>query len=283
MGLTGVILNATFSLKSIQTAYIRQEVIKAKNLDEILELCDQSADWTYTAAWIDCFPKRMNIGRGIFIRGEHASIEDLEKNKQIEPLLVKDKKKLKVHYYLPSSILTKQLVEIFNFLYYITHKKMSKTITNFDTFFYPLDFLHNWNKLYGRGGFIQYHFVLPKDTSKLGVKEILIKISDCEIGSFLGVLKFLGKQEGYMSFPMEGYSMALDFPIKNGLFEFLNKLDEVILALGGRLYLAKDARMSEEMFIKSYLQANRFINIVKKINKNYKFRSLQSVRLGITQ
>ena len=284
MGLTGVILNATLSLIPVETAYIRQEAIKAKNLDHLMDLFEESETWTYSMAWIDCLVKGNKLGRGLIMRGEHATLADLEtKDQKRNPLILKPAKKLNVPINFPGFALNGLTVRLFNMLYY--HKQlrsMVKSIVTYDTFFYPLDSISNWNRIYGKRGFTQYQFILPKDVSRAGLTKILEKIAERSMGSFLAVLKLYGKQNGYLPFAMEGFSLALDFPITDGLFEFLEELDEIVLEYGGRLYLTKDVRMNKRMFMQSYPNVERFIDNVKHINHDSKFRSFQSDRVGIT-
>lgn len=130
---------------------------------------------------------------------------------------------------------------------------------------------------------MQYQFVLPMATSKEGLQKILAEISKQGMGSFLAVLKLFGESDGLVSFPLRGYTLALDFPIRDGLFEFLHDLDKIVLALGGRLYLTKDARMKRDTFWESYPNANEFQELVKKFNPDFRWRSMQSDRLGITK
>jgi FAD/FMN-containing dehydrogenase len=149
-------------------------------------------------------------------------------------------------------------------------------------FFYPLDAVLHWNRLYGRTGFVQYQCVLPKAGGTQGLVEILRRISQRGLGSFLAVLKLFGPQDSLISFPMEGYTLALDFPIRQGLLAFLDDLDRIVLAYGGRLYLSKDARMQRDVFWQSYPHSQKFFAIVQKYNPGFHFRSVQSDRIGIT-
>jgi len=284
MGLTGVILTATFQLKPIGTAYIKCEMVKAKNLIEIMDLFEKSNDWTYTVAWIDCLSKGENMGRSIMIRGDHALKEELpaHKNGNI-PLKTKNRRRINIPFYFPSFILNPITVKIFNSIYYSRlTRSPKKSIIDYDSFFFPLDSIRHWNKMYGKKGFTQYQFVLPKNKSFEGLVEVFDKIREKGEGPFLAVLKLFGKQEGILSFPMEGYTLSLDFPIRDGLFEFFDELDSIVLKNGGRIYLAKDVRMSRDMFFKSYPNAVKFVNKIKELNQNLKFSSLQSERLGIT-
>lgn len=270
MGLTGIILSAKFKLKNIETAYIRQESIKAENLDEIFKLFDESEDWTYNVAWIDCLQKGKNIGRSILMRGEHAFKHQLPSKLQEKPLRLKKKLNLTVPFYFPNFVLNNLTVRIFNFLYFNKQtKKEVKNNVDYETFFYPLDIANDWNKIYGKGGFIQYQFVIPKEKGKEGMKEILETIAKSGNGSFLAVLKLFGKNnaEAYNSFPIEGYTLALDFKVNAKLKHLIKKLDEVVEAYGGRIYLTKDSMSKSSLT--NYLQ-----NV-----QNPKFVSLQHKRI----
>ena len=173
-------------------------------------------------------------------------------------------------------------VKAFNFLFY--HKNFKKEINHvigYEPFFYPLDAIQHWNRGYGRNGFVQYQFVLPLEAKK-GLVEILNRISNKGLGSFLAVLKIFGKQESMISFPKEGFTLALDFPVKKGLLEFLDELDQVVLQYGGRLYMSKDARMKPEILQHGYPDLEKFKDIVRKFNPDGKIRSIQSDRLFLT-
>lgn len=283
MGLTGVITRVKFRLKPITTAYIRQQQIKARNLDELLDLFEQHRHATYSMAWIDCLQKGSSFGRSILITGEHATEEELSAQQRKAPLQLPLKKKLSVPFHLPGFVLNTFTVKAFNALYYAkNYKKVMTGVVPYEPFFYPLDAILHWNRGYGRSGFVQYQFVLPLER-KEGLVAILRRISDKGWGSFLAVLKVFGQQHDLISFPMEGYTLALDFPVRKGLFAFLDELDELVLQYGGRLYLSKDARMKQEMFWKSYPHAERFAAIVQRYNPGQRFTSLQSDRLLITR
>ncbi len=274
MGLTGIILTAKFKLKNIESAYIRQESIKAENLDEIFRLFEESESWTYTVAWIDCLQKGKNIGRSILMRGEHAFQHELPQNLKDKPLRLKKKFEPTVPFYFPGFVLNALTVKIFNLLYF--NKQRSKEIKNFidyETFFYPLDAIHEWNRIYGKSGFIQYQMVIPKETGKEGMKRILETIANSGNGSFLAVLKLFGKNnpEAYNSFPVEGYTLALDFKVNSKLKKLVDQLDQIVQEFGGRIYLTKDSmsRSSLTNYLKN-TQSSKFVSLQHKriINNN---------------
>jgi decaprenylphospho-beta-D-ribofuranose 2-oxidase len=281
MGLTGVITRAKFDLKKIESSYIKQKQIKASNLEEVLHLFDEFKEYTYSVAWIDCLKKGKHFGRSILILGEHAALDQLDDEKRKSPLALPKKKKITFPFQLPSFILNSLTVKAFNFLYYSKNlKREINNIVSYEPFFYPLDAILHWNRGYGKKGFVQYQFVLPIE-SKQGLIEILQRISDKGLGSFLAVLKVFGDQNDLISFPMRGYTLALDFPVRKGLFEFLNELDKIVLQYGGRLYLSKDARMESETFWTSYNNAKKFQEIIKIYNPQGLISSDQSRRLQI--
>ncbi|MBD78947.1 MAG: FAD-linked oxidase [Crocinitomicaceae bacterium] len=284
MGLTGMILQVTFRLKKIESSFIDQRSIKAKNLDELVDLFRENENATYSVSWIDCLQTGKSKGRGLILLGEHARIDQLNTKQGKNPLKLHQASKVTFPLNAPPNSTNKITVKAFNTAYY--GKQLSKeqhSIIHYDPFFYPLDAILKWNRIYGKKGFLQYQFVIPFGQSNEGMQRVLDKIREYGHASPLVVLKLFGKQDDFISFPMEGFTLALDFPIRRGLFEFLDALDKMILDLGGRHYLTKDARMAKETFFKGYPNAEEFVRRIKKYNPNYLFSSLQSERLGLTQ
>ncbi|WP_312902847.1 FAD-binding oxidoreductase [Chryseobacterium taichungense] len=268
MGLTGIILSAKFKLKNIQSAYIRQESIKAENLDEIFRLFEESEKWTYTVAWIDCLQKGKNIGRSILMRGEHAFQHELPQNFKDKPLRLKKKFEPTVPFYFPGFVLNAFTVRIFNYFYFKKQsKKEVKNFIDYETFFYPLDFVKDWNKIYGKSGFIQYQMMIPKESGREGMKKILETIANSGNGSFLAVLKLYGKEnpQAYNSFPFEGYSLALDFKVNSKLKKLIERLDDIVEEYNGKIYLTKDSmsRSSLTNYLKN-VQSSKFVSLQHK-------------------
>jgi FAD/FMN-containing dehydrogenase len=282
-GLTGLILSATLRLKKIQTSYIVETKVKCENIDKVLDAFERYEQSTYSVAWIDCVTTGNSLGRSILMVGEHAEKEQLPSFNKKKPLLVHKKGKLNIPFNLPSFTLNPFTIKAFNSFYYYCGKEgVTNSIVHYDSFFYPLDSINNWNRIYGKKGFLQYQFVVPKNGGKIAIKDILNRIAQNGTGSFLAVLKAFGKEnENYLSFPMEGYTLALDFKISDKLFPFLKILDKVVLSYGGRLYLTKDVRMSKETFYKSYKNAEKFVDLKNLIDKDRVFQSIQSNRLEI--
>lgn len=272
MGLTGIILSAKIKLKNIETAYIRQESIKANNLDEIFQLFDESEDWTYNVAWIDCLQKGKNIGKSILMRGEHALKGEIPTAKTKTPLRLKPKFSPSVPFYFPGFVLNSLSIKIFNWLYYAKQRaRQVNSFIDYETFFYPLDAIKNWNRIYGKKGFIQYQMVIPKEHGKEGMRQILETIAQSGNGSFLAVLKLFGKNnpEAYNSFPQEGYTLALDFKVNSKLPKLVSQLDDIVEKFGGRIYLTKDSMSRSSLT--NYLQnvdSHKFVSLQhKRINQ----------------
>jgi len=282
MGLTGIVVSVRFQLKKIETSYIHQTTIRANNLTELLDLFEQNKHFTYSVAWIDCLKKGKGFGRSVLMLGEHATASQLNEKQKQNPLALPKKKAITFPFYLPSWVLNNFTVKLFNFFYYHKNFKKKKTGNiSYEPFFYPLDAILHWNRGYGKKGFVQYQFVIPLE-HKHGLVTILNKISEKGWGSFLAVLKVFGEQSDLISFPMEGYTLALDFPVRGNLFEFLDELDEIVLQYGGRIYLSKDARMRSDKFWKGYSNAKKFASVIGKYNAKKKFTSVLSSRLSIT-
>lgn len=282
MGLTGLITRVKFRLKKIATSYIKQKQIKARNLEHIIELFEEYKHYTYSVAWIDCLKKGNHFGRSILILGEHAELNELPEKFRNEPLRLPPGKQITFPFNLPSFVLNSFTVKLFNMLYYGKNlKPVIDNVVSYEPFFYPLDAVLHWNRGYGKKGFVQYQFVLPM-SARQGLVEILHRISDKGLGSFLAVLKVFGKQESMISFPTEGYTLALDIPVRDGLFEVLDELDQLVLKHGGRLYMSKDARMKASVLEAGYPRLNEFKSIVRKYNPVGWLRSVQSDRLHLT-
>jgi FAD/FMN-containing dehydrogenase len=282
MGLTGIITRVKFRLKKIETAYIRQRQIRAAGLEALIGLFETHSRCNYSVAWIDCLKKGREFGRGVLMLGEHARPEELNARQRESPLRPPAKARISLPFNLPSGLLNRFTVSAFNQLYYSLHAgRGTERIVPYEPFFYPLDAVLHWNRIYGSRGFLQYQFVLPLD-AKAGLVEIMNRISDRGMGSFLAVLKVFGRQESLIAFPQEGYTLALDFPVRPGLPDFLDALDGIVLRHGGRIYMSKDARMKPGTLSKGYPGLEKFKDIVRKYNPGGRIRSLLSDRLLLT-
>jgi decaprenylphospho-beta-D-ribofuranose 2-oxidase len=274
MGLTGVILAATMQLKPIQSSQIIQTTIKTNCLEEVCEQFEKNQTSTYSVAWIDCLASGKQLGRSLLMLGDHA---------QNGALGLAKPKAFNLPFEVPQGVLNHYSIKAFNALYFhkdLVGKKIS-TIA-FEPYFYPLDTIGNWNRLYGRAGFVQYQFALPKAVGVQGLKQILVAIVESGKGSFLAVLKAFGRaNENYLSFPVEGYTLALDFKMSLTTIELINRLDKMVVSMGGKIYLTKDALMSEETFKTTYPQWEEFEEVRARFEAIGKFSSNQSKRLGL--
>lgn len=282
MGLTGIILSAAIKLQAVKTGWVKQKTLVAKNLDEVIDLFETSTSSTYSVAWIDCMQKKENIGRSIVMLAEHAEINDLDEERKSSPFNIPKKKKIIIPIYFPSWLLNSWLVSLFNSIFYWKNKRNSKEkLIDWDSYFYPLDKIHGWNKVYGRNGFAQFQCVIPLENSREGLSQLLNAIEKAGVGSFLSVLKRFGSQNGRFSFPMKGYTLALDFPINKKTLALMDELDKITIKYNGRFYLAKDSRMSKTTLINSEKRLKNYQDFRNKIQSNEVFNSAQSIRLEI--
>ncbi|WP_420587384.1 FAD-binding protein [Ruegeria sp.] len=282
MGLTGVILRAAIRLRSIETAWIRQKTIAAPNLKAAMAAFEATQDATYSVAWIDCLGTRGNLGRSLVMLGEHATLRDLPTGKALAPFRTKTKRKLSVPIDFPAFALNSLTVRAFNALYYWAGaRKTAEHLVDWDSYFYPLDAILGWNRIYGRKGFVQFQCALPLDQSEAGLTALLAEIAKAGSGSFLAVLKRFGKQESAFSFPMDGYTLALDFSVTRKTLALLEQLDQITIENGGRFYLAKDSRMRTETLRASDIRAADFRAHRDSHGYTSRFRSAQSERLAL--
>ncbi len=282
MGLTGVILRASIQLRPVETAYIRQETRATHDLDAVMALFEETEDRAYSVAWIDCQARGARLGRSVLFLGEHCPVEDLPPERRTEPLLPPRRRSLRVPVSLPSGLLNRWTIRAFNALYHRRARAVKGvSVVDYETFFFPLDRILEWNRIYGRRGFVQYQFVLPKRESAEGIPAILERIAASGLGSFLAVLKLLGRGGEMLSFPVEGYTLALDFPATSPALRLLDELDRLVLRFGGRLYLTKDARMPLEMLERGYPELERFRRVRRAWDPEATFASLQSRRLEL--
>ncbi|HKP04025.1 MAG TPA: FAD-binding oxidoreductase [Chthoniobacterales bacterium] len=255
MGLTGIITEIALRLIPIETASVIAQHHPARNLDESLELLEKREfDDEYTVAWLDCLARGESFGRSVLMRGHHAKISELPAEVK-KPLEWESAQPRNIPASFPGWFLKPWGVSLFNRLYYFAQsKKKGPFVSSCEKFFYPLDRLGNWNRLYGRRGFVQYQCVVPSVHARRGLRLILEELARSGRASFLTVLKRFGAEgQGLLSFPTEGFTLTLDLPMTDsGLFPFLDRLDEIVLEHGGRIYLAKDARVKGETFRAMY-------------------------------
>lgn len=293
MGLTGIIGEVTLKLIPIQSAYMIVRHHAADDLEQLFQHLQNSAmDDRYTVAWIDSLATGKNLGRGIAMCGHHAAVAELPADFG-DALASKPERNRTVPFDFPAWALNPVSIGAFNAIYYQREgNKHQPFLTSYDPYFYPLDAIGHWNRLYGKRGFVQYQCVIPERSAFDGIKALLQELSGSRRPSFLAVLKRLGAQgRGMLSFPMAGYTLALDLPIRSGkllaghpddgLFVLLNELDEIVLQHGGRVYLAKDARLSAASFRAMYLRYDEWLKIKNAVDPQNRFSSSLARRLQI--
>lgn len=258
LGLTGLITWADIQLKKIESPFIDRGSIRFERLEDFFALSAASdREFEYTVAWIDSSANGSSIGRGLFLRGNHAPISSSKEQKKSSHSI------LSVPFFFPNRTVNAISVGLFNAAYYAKQwTREKRSFVHYDPFFYPLDGVAHWNRVYGKFGFLQYQCVLPTVFGSVGIKEILERCAAFGSTSFLSVLKLFGNKPspGFLSFPMEGVTLAMDFRFQGEkTLRLFQELDTVVARANGRLYPAKDARMPRELFQRGYPRLNEFI------------------------
>jgi FAD/FMN-containing dehydrogenase len=284
MGLTGVVLSARVRLRPVSSAYVWVDYQKARSLEEALRSMDESDyRYQYSVAWIDCLVGGKSLGRAVLMRGNHAPADQLPKRVR-HPLAQPSLRRWNLAFDLPSTLLNSLTIGASNALYYAWHRNAANHLVDLEKFFYPLDAIENWNRLYGKRGFVQYQVALPLEGGHAGLAAILERLARSRRGSFLGVLKRFGEANaGLLSFPFPGYTLALDLPVSSGLIPFLHELDRLVLSFGGRVYLAKDAVLNAETFASMYPKLEQFRGIKQRLDPQGLLSSSLARRLRIVE
>ncbi len=285
MGLTGTILQATFRLLRVETGWIKQNTIVAPDLASALAILSQHNEVPYSAAWIDCLSRGGALGRSLIYLGQHASKADVESFMPGAPCTPSRRpRRLAMPVDLPCFTLNHWSVAAFNEFYFRkgTAAAGMPFLNDAERFFFPLDGVDHWNRIYGRRGFLQHQSVVPAEHAQDTIGEILDRVAQRGNASFLAVLKKLGpSSRGLMSFPSPGFTLALDLAVDKGIFAFLDEIDMLVATAGGRIYLAKDARQSRATFEAGYPNLQRFREIRRRIGAQGRVASRLSDRLGI--
>lgn len=284
MGLTGIIGEVTLQLRPIESAYIRASHHAASNLRHAFELFEQHDSASYSVAWIDLLATGAAQGRSVVMLGEHATPDELTGKATDRPLHIEARGSRRIPFDMPARLLNRATIGLFNALYYRLEGGRSAPFTvDYDKFFYPLDALGDWNRLYGKRGFLQYQCVVPRDGAFEALSQLLDALAASKHPAFLGVLKKMGAASGgVMSFPQEGYTLALDLPFTGDrLLELLRRFDSIVTAAGGRVYLAKDARIDGETLRAMYPATEAFLQIKHELDPGGHFSSNLSRRLGL--
>jgi FAD/FMN-containing dehydrogenase len=254
LGLTGFISWATLRMKPIVSRNIDYEGIQFHGIDEFLDLTRQSHNIEYTVSWVDCASTGKNFCRGVFMQGDHST--------RPTPLTISPEPKLVFPFDAPGAALNHTTVSLFNTAFF--HKQIHKRVVSlqdYEPFFYPLDKVLHWNRMYGKGGLLQFQYAIPWESAREGTLAIMREVAKSGLASFLAVLKAFGDvpSPGMMSFPKPGITLALDFPIKaDKTFPLVERLADMTRDYGGRLYPAKDAAMTAAQFQAFYPQWEEF-------------------------
>ena len=273
MGLTGIIISATIQLLPIRSSLICQKTIKADCIEAACDAFENNSDATYSVAWIDCLSKGKSLGRSVIMLGEHAAQGGLD---------IDMRQKVSVPFSTPSALLNRVTMKAFNTAYWCRAKHSVSQTVSLIPYFYPLDAVGEWNRLYGKKGFVQFQCVVPKLDGVANMRRLLTEISNSGEGSFLAVLKQFGiANKNLLSFPTEGYTLALDFKVSETAIKTVKKLEAMVVEMGGRLYLTKDAVMLESTFKATYPNWEKFEAVREQYGAVGKFSSAQSNRLGL--
>ncbi|WP_206341824.1 FAD-binding oxidoreductase [Streptomyces ureilyticus] len=284
MGLTGVVLAATVRLQPVETSLMSVDTERAKDLDDLMaRLTATDHRYRYSVAWIDLLARGTSLGRSVLTRGDHAPVDALPARARRDPLAFRPLRLPAAPSLVPDGLLGRTTVGLFNELWYRkTPRARVGALQKISAFFHPLDGVPHWNRLYGRGGFVQYQFVVGYGQEG-AVHRIVHRISRRRCPSFLAVLKRFGEGDpGWLSFPVPGWTLALDLPANlPGLGAFLDELDEEVAAAGGRVYLAKDARLRPELLAAMYPRLDEFRALRAELDPAGVFTSDLSRRLGL--
>ena len=283
MGLTGVIVDATLKLRRVETSYMNTCTERCRDLDDALErMATGDRSYDYAVTWVDCLARGGSLGRSVLLRANPARLDELPAALRAKPLSVSTARSLALPFSLPSGLLNPHTMRLFNAAIYRAFRNRTGVV-GYDRYFYPLDRIGNWNRIYGRRGVLQYQLVLPAAKARQGLVEILERTSRDRSGSFLAVLKSTGPaNEAPLSFPLEGISLALDFPNHGpSLLETIRRLDQIVLKCGGRVYLAKDSTLRPEDFATMYPRLEEFQEIKARHDPDTRFSSSLARRLRI--
>ena len=284
MGLTGFIRDARIQLTKVESAYYSVRYHRCANLNSALSLLASTEnEYKYSVGWVDCLSRGSCLGRSILMLANNAGLDDLSSSQRNNPLEVRASTPvLEVPFDFPNWVLNPFSVSIFNKSYYFMQRNRQE-IVSYESFFYPLDRVSGWNRIYGKRGFIQYQALFPEKTAEAGIRAVLETVSSHGAASFLAVIKRCGEANpAPLSYLHRGYTLALDIPnFGNALLRMIKSLDEILLRNQGRLYLAKDSMMDAGTFAAMYPRKAEFLAVKRKVDPDCFFRSDQAKRVGL--
>ncbi len=281
-GLTGVILSARLRLRRVESAYVRADYQRCANIDAALDAFDATdEDYTYSVAWVDCLATADSLGRSVLMRGNPAAPGELPRGPANKPLRTPRRFNATVPFDFPGFVLNPLSIRAFNETFYALNRPSTGKWVDYDKYFFPLDRILHWNRMYGRRGFVQYQATFPPE-GRAGLRVMLEKCSVARRASFLAVLKKFGDSgRGMLSHPMRGYTLTLDIADSSGLASFLGELDRILLDHGGRLYLAKDAAAPAEVIAAMYPRLEEFRSVLRRVDPEGRLGSDLARRTGI--
>jgi decaprenylphospho-beta-D-ribofuranose 2-oxidase len=276
MGLTGHILEVTLQMEKIPSPWIYSESYRLDNLEELLTRVKmEGKKWPMTVSWVDTIAQGKSMGRGILFVGRWAEPHEAK------AFVPKSKNSIKMPISLPSWVLNRFTIGLFNFVLFHSHyPKVRRAVVDPDKYFYPLDFIQHWNRIYGSRGVTQHQSVIPNEAGQKGIRMMLEELAASNSSSFLTVIKDCGQEgDGLLSFPRPGMSLALDIPIRQNTPGVIAHLNKIVGDTGGRIYLTKDGLTTAEDFKKLEPRLESFLEVKKKWDPEGKIRSAQSERL----
>ena len=284
MGLTGVIAGATLRLLPIETSLMRVDTDRAANLDEAMAMMSEGDDrYRYSVACIDCLARGGALGRAVLTRGDHAALDELSAAQRRKPRRFAPVTPLGAPSLVPAGLVNRLTIAAFNEAWYRKAPRRERgRLESISSFFHPLDGVANWNRLYGPGGFLQYQVAVPAGAEET-IRELVQAFRDAGTPSFLAVLKRFGPgSPAPLSFPLPGWTLALDMPATTpGLAALLDRLDQRVADVGGRVYLAKDSRMRPDMLGAMYPRLDEWRQVRARLDPEGVMQSDLSRRLNL--
>ena len=256
MGMTGIIIDVLFQLKPVSSSYVDVETIRFNNLEQLFELQEESmGSHEYLFSWVDSLKEGQFMGRGVFQRANHNNDSELHFHAQ---------KRVSVPCNLPRSTVNRFSVASFNALYLATSPRHRNDKRYLIDFFYPLDRIANWRRIYGRNGFVEYQAVAPVERAYETVSKLMKHVTNSKLGAHVAAVKPLSTSKGLLSFPMNGATLAVDFKVSDKLWPLLDHLDQIVIESGGKVYLGKDARLSGANFRAMYHDSLESLEVLRK-------------------
>jgi decaprenylphospho-beta-D-ribofuranose 2-oxidase len=285
MGLTGAILRATVALQPTETAYFTVDTHRAANIDDLMQQMSQGDEnYTYSVAWFDAVTRGRHTGRGVLTRGNKAQLAALPTKLRRDPLKFVAPSLGTLPEIFPNRMINKATAKAFSTAWYLkAPKNRTGELQNITQFFHPLDMVAEWNRVYGPNGFLQYQFVVPFEAAEVFRRCLEMIVSSGHL-SCLNVLKRFGPgNPSPLSFPMPGWTLTVDLPIEHGLDRLCDALDNEVVGAGGRVYLAKDSRLSAAMFRRMYPRLDEFLEVRREVDPAGIFNSDLARRLELSK